>query len=697
MDLLIYALGLALILSCFLDLNAKAPERLFSYELVRVLFLLPLLASVYLYAFFDLHHLSAAPHFFSENLFSLFWLLMAYRLHHAILPETSRWKAFHISFVIAGTAVVGVGIYWLFAPPVVEFVSNNLLFPNYGQLYLFSLFMLVASFFMAWRLEVFWRVLSKLQRWQYKYLVIGFFIVCGCLFWCASYRIFYRRLDGDHFLLLAILLIIAWLMTLYAVMRHRLLNRKLFVSRKVIYSAAAPITFAAYLGLLGLTTLMMRVFGWSLSYFFQWLLIIIGLLSVVTLTFSGKVRSAVKYFISTHFYVNKYEYRDEWLAFSNLLQGTLTERGVTNALRKTLSESLYTRRIMIWLGGTQEGFLPINGDKDFGELSKAVISSDDPLILYFREEPYFYLEMPSNSPAWQHVNSEKKEFFLKSGLVLAVPLTIGGQFVGMIGLGPEYTGGRYGLDDFDLLAALGSQAASAIIAARTAELLAQARETSAWDTLSAFVLHDIKNAATILRLVEENALAHIHKPEFQKDMLASVADALRRMNKVQARLNTLKGAATLSVEPLEFGQFVRDCCSKLSRKIPGLTIDVQCPINLTVETDPEIITQILENLALNALEAGSDGTRVEVKVSNVGPQTVQLEIVDNGPGIPVDLLPDRLFDPFRTTKPNGSGIGLWQVKRLVESLGGNIVAGDFEQGGAKFVVQLPAGRAEYNP
>ena len=75
-------------------------------------------------------------------------------------------------------------------------------------------------------------------------------------------------------------------------------------------------------------------------------------------------------------------------------------------------------------------------------------------------------------------------------------------------------------------------------------------------------------------------------------------------------------------------------------------------------------------------------------------KTVQLEITDGGPGIPEELLPDRLFVPFKTTKPNGSGIGLWQVKRLVESLGGTIEAGNVEGGGAKFVVRLPLKRSQ---
>ena len=696
MNVVIYALGVALILSCFLDVRIKEAERLFPFMLVRVLLLMPAMAGVYLFVSFNLQFHLIAPLFFSENVFSLIWILMAYRLHHAVLPVAAKSNIFHLCFAVAGGIVIGTGGNWLFNPPATELVDTVILLPRYGQLYLSSLFMLIAVFFMAWRLEMFWRVLAHKDRWQYKYLVIGFFLACGSLFWFSSYRLLYRQLNGEHQSLLAVLLLIAWLFISYAVVRYRLLNRKLFVSRKVIYSAAAPIAFAGYLILLGLASLLMRAFGWSLPFIFQWLLIVMGLLFVVVLFFSVKVRSTVKYFISTHFYVNKYEYRDEWLAFSSLLQGTLTEREVVDALHRILSESLYTRQIMIWLGDVQEGFRLIDGDKEQGRATDGVITAEDPLVLYLQNEQYFYLEMPGNAKARQRVISEKKDFFRTSELVLVVPLTIGGQCVGLVGLGPEYTGGRYGRDDFDLLTALGSQAASAILAARTAEKLAQARETSAWSALSAFVLHDIKNAAAMLSLAMVNAPAHIDKREFQRDLLALIDDALKRMTRVLKRLKTLKGEMVPTIQEIDIDRILSECCKVLAKKLPNTVIELKDNREVIINTDPAFIEHILENLLLNALEAGGPGTRVQIGVVDGSSRFVDLEIVDNGPGIPLDLLPDRLFQLFKTGKQNGSGIGLWQVKQFVESLGGTIEAENVEGGGAKFVVRLPIDRPAFD-
>ncbi|MBI5894681.1 MAG: PEP-CTERM sorting domain-containing protein [Desulfobacterales bacterium] len=249
---------------------------------------------------------------------------------------------------------------------------------------------------------------------------------------------------------------------------------------------------------------------------------------------------------------------------------------------------------------------------------------------------------------------QKRAFIEATGLVLVYPLIIGTQCMGLIGLGPEYTGGTYGRDDFDLLAALGSQTAWALLAVRNAEHLAHVREQSAWDTLSAFVLHDIKNAATMLGLVRQNAPEHIQDPEFQQDMLISIDDALKRMDKVQTRLKTLKGEIAPVLGPLALGPFLDATIQKLSKKLPRLSVALVCPNPVTIQTDPDFLTQILENLLLNALEAGSGGIKVKMCVSPQAMHDIEISITDNGPGIPSELLPDRLFEPFATTKERPS-------------------------------------------
>jgi signal transduction histidine kinase len=128
--------------------------------------------------------------------------------------------------------------------------------------------------------------------------------------------------------------------------------------------------------------------------------------------------------------------------------------------------------------------------------------------------------------------------------------------------------------------------------------------------------------------------------------------------------------------------------------LPAIGRPVQVELELTgnglVECVPEEFAQVLTNLIQNAIEAAPEaGGRVTVQGSG-DDQGVELVVRDNGAGIPADLQP-RLFTPFLTTKGPGRGVGLGLtiVRRVVQSLGGTIQAGNWPGGGAEFKVRVP--------
>ncbi len=208
--------------------------------------------------------------------------------------------------------------------------------------------------------------------------------------------------------------------------------------------------------------------------------------------------------------------------------------------------------------------------------------------------------------------------------------------------------------------------------------------------MSSFVLHDLKNAANILSLVQENARTHINNPDFQKDMFECIDDALKRMGKVQSRLNLLKGKIVPHWQSLDLGNFLSLTVGKrFARTLSGLQLkSVLPPTACVIKTDPEMLFPVLENIILNALEAGGDNTAVVMEVT-MDKEWVNISIKDDGPGIDEQLLPDKLFDPFKTSKPKGSGIGLWQAKQMVTFLEGELSAKNIKSSGACFTMRLP--------
>jgi signal transduction histidine kinase len=173
-------------------------------------------------------------------------------------------------------------------------------------------------------------------------------------------------------------------------------------------------------------------------------------------------------------------------------------------------------------------------------------------------------------------------------------------------------------------------------------------------------------------------------------MLEVVDDALKRMARVEARLKSLKDELVPEKPEFQLGQLLEDCRRQLAKKFPALKNDLDCRDDVRLKSDPELLASILENLLLNALEAGGEGTCVRLGVRQDEPvRQAMIEVADNGPGITPELLPEGLFDPFKTSKNGGSGIGLWQAKRITASLGGGMTAENREDGGARFVVRLP--------
>ena len=110
-----------------------------------------------------------------------------------------------------------------------------------------------------------------------------------------------------------------------------------------------------------------------------------------------------------------------------------------------------------------------------------------------------------------------------------------------------------------------------------------------------------------------------------------------------------------------------------------------------IRIDANLLKQILLNIIMNALQAmSSDGGKLLVETVSAGADNVSIIVTDNGPGIPAGSL-ERIFDRYFTTKKpgEGTGLGLFVTKNLVENMGGKIAVTSRSGGGTTFTVTLP--------
>jgi signal transduction histidine kinase len=113
-----------------------------------------------------------------------------------------------------------------------------------------------------------------------------------------------------------------------------------------------------------------------------------------------------------------------------------------------------------------------------------------------------------------------------------------------------------------------------------------------------------------------------------------------------------------------------------------------------IRIDANLLKQILLNIIMNALQAmENDGGKLLVETASAGADNVSIIVTDNGPGIPAESI-DRIFDRYFTTKApgEGTGLGLFVTRNLVENMGGEIKVTSINGEGTTFIVNLPIGQ-----
>jgi putative PEP-CTERM system histidine kinase len=275
---------------------------------------------------------------------------------------------------------------------------------------------------------------------------------------------------------------------------------------------------------------------------------------------------------------------------------------------------------------------------------------------------------------------------LRSGAAI-VPMRRADDVIGFLLLGLERTGAPYSLDDLEFLSTVAEQAAVAVTTVRLSQSLAQARQFEAFHRLTSFVVHDLKNSISALSMLSTNALRHFDDPEFQRDAITTLARTVDRMKQLLGRLSA--GAATpdLVVRPVDLAGLVLEATLPLSNEPRIALVKDLAPLR-AVLGDAEALLRVVQNLVTNALqsiEAKGTVTLATYEEDAMG----CLAVTDTGSGMSAEFIRDSLFTPFHSTKPGGWGLGLYQVKTIIERHGGMISVTSTPGHGTTFIVRLP--------
>jgi putative PEP-CTERM system histidine kinase len=423
-----------------------------------------------------------------------------------------------------------------------------------------------------------------------------------------------------------------------------------------------------------------------------------GLILVTSLLLaSRKARGWLKVKVAKHLFEHRYDYRTEWLRFTETLgragpeAAPLTERivkafaDVIDApggllLVRDSARSPTIAASWNWPAANP----PADRLQDSGEFWNELEKSGRILEMQALRDGW---AAPADRaiPVPACIADEEQAWGI-------IPLLHHERLVGIVILAaPEY---RRPLDweDFDLLRTAGNQAASSLAEALSQNALADAQRFEEFNRRFAFILHDVKNLVSQLSLLARNAERHADNPEFRADMVATLQGSVGKMNELLARLAPHSPARVQRVRPEPLRPILTGA---IAARRGDREVHLLGDASLCALADATALEQAVGHLVQNALDASS-AAPVTVRVGG-GEGVVSIAVIDRGVGMDGDFIRNRLFQPFASTKSGGFGIGAFEARSLIAAMGGRISVDSRPGQGTTFTITLPAAEQANEP
>ena len=534
-------------------------------------------------------------------------------------------------------------------------------------------------------LEQVYRNLPQDSRWNAKPLCLGLGAAFLFDLYLYSQSLLFGRLDFDVVDVRGIVNALVAPLLLLSFSRRKSWLSRVRLSQKAAFHSATLLLAGGYLLFISAVGYWVRFFGGEWGRAAQVALVFAALLVLVLLSFSGAMRASLRVHLGKHFFSYRYDYREEWLKFTRSLSadegsqsmGLNVIRGLADMVECTAG-ALWTRQL------AEPAFrqvacwnLPLLDQKElltspmcrFLQGSNWVVNLEE-----YRGAPERYADLAL--PDWL---AETPRAWL------LVPLMVGDELTGFVLLAGARTPVDVNWEVNDLLKTAARQAASFLARMQATEALLEVRKFDAFNRMSAFVVHDLKNIVTQLSLMMRNAERLRGNPEFQQDMLLTVDHAVERMRQLMLQLR--EGATPV-------GSSVGVELAPVARRIEGtargrgrmLRLEIVDPVATRGQQDR--IERIIGHMVQNAFDATPADGDVWLKLWRRAGQAC-VEVGDTGCGMAPEFVRERLFKPFQTTKEAGMGIGAYESFQYVRELGGSFEVDSAPGAGTRVTIGLP--------
>lgn len=416
-------------------------------------------------------------------------------------------------------------------------------------------------------------------------------------------------------------------------------------------------------------------FGPQLGRPFVLSLAFLAAMFLVLLLLSDSIKREVKVYLHKLFYLSKYDYRTQWLGFTETIASARSSEELQHRVLTACCDMFGVQGGALFLHQEAGGWLCSAGVRELEKVNE-MVPENNLLVDYLRERRWVFSSRDHNP----EIVAQSRDLIEQHQISFVIPLFVCRDLLGFIALGPQLTPDeKYCYEDYDLMKAVARQAGEAIQRQRISEQLAQARAMEVVGSLATFVVHDLKNLAATTSLLVENAEGQMDNQEFRKDMLSCLRNSTKKMQRLIERLRNLKEKELVDLQPVDLFGLVQRCVVSFQ----GVVISVKGD-HVHALVDEEDVQQVVVNLLLNAVEASCPDAEIVVEVGFA--EAPFIKVTDQGCGMSQRFVQRELFVPFRTTKRSGLGIGLYQCRQIVAAHGGKLAVHSAEGRGTVFTV-----------
>ena len=410
---------------------------------------------------------------------------------------------------------------------------------------------------------------------------------------------------------------------------------------------------------------------------------------------SPSCRGALRGFLTRHFFRNKYDYRDLWMKFSDRSSGSLSIREVLPRVAEFVAEAMFVQQVAIWLRSPTADSFSLAHCHDSGMIRMEAA----PSLRLAREYTAVGKQILYQVPDTKNFNTKSDfptdnlAYLRELGIARIVLVEKNSEILALLGIGRDVSKANSSAEDEPLLASISNHLGNLILTHKLSDELLLSREWESFNRFASFILHDLKNLATLQSMTLENAKHLSHNPNFLADAFQTFHQTTDKMISLIASLSVQRGQFSLKQQPVNILKVISSTFEDLKiTQRNGVNVRTAFPPEdraPIISGDPELLQKAFTNLLLNAIQSLPKGRGdVEVSVSQENNGKMTAAIRDTGCGIPADRL-ESLFRPFQTTKEKGMGIGLCHTRSIIEVHGGQIRIESQVNLGTKVEVDLP--------